>query len=78
MSDLRKFQNATKREVKALKVGKNSVAKLTDAIQEACGDKINAGSRPFIEKKTTDSRIIHISPFMALTAGREKLKHAQA
>ena len=50
VSDLKQYQNATKREVMAIKVDKISVSKLTEAIQIACSSNIKPGSCPVIEK----------------------------
>ena len=50
VSNLKKFQHASKREVTAIKVDKVSVSKLTESIQEACSSDIKPGLRPIIEK----------------------------
>ena len=74
---MRKFQNVTKREVKALKVDKITVEKLTKVIQQACSVNINHGFCPFIDRK--DHQLVDnpYIPFMAMT-GRKKSKHVQA
>ena len=50
VNNLKKYQNATKREVMEIKADKVLVAKLTKAIQVAYSSNIKLGSCPVIEK----------------------------
>ena len=63
VSNLKKFQHATKREVTSIKVDKISVAKLTKAIKADCRLDIKPRLRPIIEK--IDHRL-HENPYLSL------------
>ena len=71
VSDLKKFQHATKREVIVIKVDNVSVAKLTKAIQVACSSEIKPGPRPMIEK--IDHRH-HENPYLSLHGDKWEYK----